>query len=337
MERNRTFDVLKGIAIVLVIIGHLPGLPHFLHNFIYSFHMPLFFFVSGWFYKEKSGLAYIKADSRRLLLPYYITVFLFLLWWFVRACFRHDYRLFLNTVIVYLYGSEILADDGCSQYVPFTGDNSIPIGPIWFILSMFCCRQLYNVIRMRNIVLKLILVLMLSYIAYIIANYFYQLPFGILPGICGMTFYAIGYYVKNYGDLINKYKYFLMIFGFVIFVYCNLYSSLSMVVCHYEKYPLDIIAGCFGTWFLYVFSKLICNKFSKTRKVFSWLGINSMAILFFHFFEHQSGLWEDFLHIPNVWYVLLPVKLLFVFSLLFIGSKIKFVRNIYNIKEYRII
>ena len=336
MERNRTFDVLKGIAIVLVIIGHLPGLPHILHNFIYSFHMPLFFLVSGWFYKEKSGWAYIKADSRRLLLPYYITVFLFLLWWFVRACFRHDYRSFLNTVIVYLYGSEILADDGCSQYVPFTGDNSIPIGPIWFILSMFCCRQLYNVIRMKNMVLKLILVLMLSYIAYIIANYFYQLPFGILPGICGMTFYAFGHYRKHNGNRLEKrYNVLLIFVGLLVFVYCNIYSSLNMVVCHYGFYPLDVITGCFGTWMVYFFSKRIVSLSSRCTKILSWFGINSMVVLFFHFLEHQSGVWEDFLHIPSKWYFLFPVKMSFVVLLLLICDKIKFVRNLYNIKNYR--
>lgn len=337
MKRDETFDVLKGLGILLVIIGHLPGLHHNIHNFIYSFHMPLFFIVSGYFYREKNRLSYIKTDCQRLLLPYYVTVVLFFLWWLIRAVFRNDYRFFLDTIIVYLYGSGILADDGHGQYVPFTGDDYVLIGPIWFILSIFWCRQIYNSIRINRNSLKLGCVLILSYIAYLLANNSCHLPFGILSGICGMTFYAIGCYVKNYGGFIDKYKYFLMTFGFVIFVYCNLYSSLSMVVCHYEKYPLDIIAGCFGTWFLYVISKLICNKFSKVRNVFSWLGINSMAILFFHFFEHQSGLWEDFLHIPNVWYVLLPVKLLFVFALLLIGSKIKFVRNIYNIKEYRII
>jgi len=40
-------DAAKGIGILLVVLGHSPGLPLFGVVLIYSFHMPLFFFISG--------------------------------------------------------------------------------------------------------------------------------------------------------------------------------------------------------------------------------------------------------------------------------------------------
>ena len=51
MERNHSIDVAKGFLILLVILGHVvQGVleDHFLRYFIYSFHMALFFFVSGY-------------------------------------------------------------------------------------------------------------------------------------------------------------------------------------------------------------------------------------------------------------------------------------------------
>jgi fucose 4-O-acetylase-like acetyltransferase len=51
-------DIVKGIGIILVMIGHsgmfLPIKDlNFLNVFIYSFHMPLFFIAGGFFLKDK--------------------------------------------------------------------------------------------------------------------------------------------------------------------------------------------------------------------------------------------------------------------------------------------
>lgn len=55
MKRIRLWDIAKGVAIILVILGHATelsdkGTDHFLHSFIYSFHMPLFMIISGYFF-----------------------------------------------------------------------------------------------------------------------------------------------------------------------------------------------------------------------------------------------------------------------------------------------
>lgn len=77
-KRDMAMDWLKGIAIVLVVVGHnLYGIKSMtgFYNIIYSFHMPLFFFVSG--YLEEKGKG--KRNSKKLiarravnlLLPYF--------------------------------------------------------------------------------------------------------------------------------------------------------------------------------------------------------------------------------------------------------------------------
>ena len=50
-KRIDFIDVAKGIAIFLVVYGHTYDGRN-LHLFIYSFHMPLFFFISGLLFKE---------------------------------------------------------------------------------------------------------------------------------------------------------------------------------------------------------------------------------------------------------------------------------------------
>lgn len=55
VDSNRivSFDILKGGGILLVILGHIQ-IPYMLKTVIYSFHMPLFFFVSGCFFRPIS-------------------------------------------------------------------------------------------------------------------------------------------------------------------------------------------------------------------------------------------------------------------------------------------
>lgn len=48
VKRNKTIDVARGIAILLVILGHsFYTLDEPLNKVILAFHMPLFFFISG--------------------------------------------------------------------------------------------------------------------------------------------------------------------------------------------------------------------------------------------------------------------------------------------------
>lgn len=78
-------DVAKGVAILLVVIGHIVqhnlvgDSAHSIFNFIYGFHMPLFFFLSGYVASlsrdnlcSSSALSFIKKKSISLLLPFLI-------------------------------------------------------------------------------------------------------------------------------------------------------------------------------------------------------------------------------------------------------------------------
>lgn len=55
--RDITFDIAKGIGIVLVVIGHYipdnaPSWYIGFVSFVYHFHMPLFFMIAGFFYER---------------------------------------------------------------------------------------------------------------------------------------------------------------------------------------------------------------------------------------------------------------------------------------------
>ena len=54
MARDSSIDIAKGVGIILVVFGHDTLCPSIIRNVIFSFHMPLFFILSGYFYKDKN-------------------------------------------------------------------------------------------------------------------------------------------------------------------------------------------------------------------------------------------------------------------------------------------
>lgn len=54
-ERDHSIDILKGIGILLVIMGHCDIFGR-ISGLIYSFHMPLFIILSGYFFSYKDDI-----------------------------------------------------------------------------------------------------------------------------------------------------------------------------------------------------------------------------------------------------------------------------------------
>lgn len=76
-ERVGYIDVAKGVGIILVILGHSMYGNVFLKNVIYSFHMPFFFMLSGYFLNfERSIKSSVQKSFRMLLIPYFAVCFI---------------------------------------------------------------------------------------------------------------------------------------------------------------------------------------------------------------------------------------------------------------------
>ena len=72
-ERDKTIDIARGIGITLMVIGHT-YCPQVLCDFIYLFHMPLFFFLSGYLslklFEINLNYTVLKHKLKKLYLPY---------------------------------------------------------------------------------------------------------------------------------------------------------------------------------------------------------------------------------------------------------------------------
>ena len=76
-KRNMSIDFIKGIAIFTVVLGHCWLLDKEIFNFIYAFHMPLFFCISGYLFStRKQYKDFLVGKFKNLIMPY-IVFFIF--------------------------------------------------------------------------------------------------------------------------------------------------------------------------------------------------------------------------------------------------------------------
>ena len=116
-QYNMTFCILSALTIIMVVAGHCGY--HILtvgELFpYYSFHVPLFMFISGYFYKdaeEEHPLEYVKKKVRRLIVPYLIWNLVYgLIAWVMRAAgFAMGEGVSLRTLFIepFLHGYQFI-------------------------------------------------------------------------------------------------------------------------------------------------------------------------------------------------------------------------------------
>lgn len=77
-KRENWVDQARGFAMFLVVYGH--NFP-VTEKYIYSFHMPLFLIISGFFFPEKPAYTFLQKKFRTIIVPYFFwAIFLFVFW-----------------------------------------------------------------------------------------------------------------------------------------------------------------------------------------------------------------------------------------------------------------
>ncbi|HTH94023.1 MAG TPA: acyltransferase family protein [Rhodocyclaceae bacterium] len=108
-QRNAVADIARGLGIVLIVFGHnriVQNDPGELYRVIFSFHLPLFFFLSGVFLSpEKDPATILKQRADSLLKPYFVVLLLLGAAYMIQTyAFSIDYAF----GIFYAVGSSVL-------------------------------------------------------------------------------------------------------------------------------------------------------------------------------------------------------------------------------------
>ena len=137
--RLHWIDALKGIGIILVVFAH-HSLPVAIDTYIFSFHMPLFFFISGFLFDfgkyAGSAAGFVKGRFRSLIVPYFsFAVFTCLFYFLLDAGFQPGVINieFFETSALYGIYSIVYALGPLVSYNP----------PLWFLSCLFVTELLF--------------------------------------------------------------------------------------------------------------------------------------------------------------------------------------------------
>lgn len=277
-DRDITFDVLKGIAIILVIIGHCEFGPF--RAFIYSFHMPLFFFVAGYFLKKRPLRQEIYLSTKRHIIPYIFTAF-----WLCVATTCIDPSRLQSITIACLLGFR-------SQYVPSW--LNAHVGLLWFILALFWAKIITTALiqRIKSDIWLSIIFFVLALLGMFLNKYTF-VPFCIPQGLCAAGFIFAGHLIKKYKAFeTGLLKKFLPLLA-IIWVYNWGTESMDMYICFFGNgYIFDLIGalGAFTT--LHTIVQQCYNNSSFLWRSIHFWGRISLILYCVHTVEHSASIWK---------------------------------------------
>lgn len=234
-KRIDYFDIAKGIGIILMIVGHMGwnAKSIYIDNFIYAFHMPMFFIISGFFFKPKSNKECLKKILKKLITPYIVTCIIIIVYKVFEEIFYGNYNNIYN--VIKQWGIASILGSGKRQIFNFT----TTIGAIWFLLAISFSTYFLN--KVYNKKYSYIYVLLIFYIGYKTSQ-FVWLPFSIQSGMTGLLFMYIGCLMKKY-DIFNK-KIDVLFWLFIIgtFSFCCIFcGKLYLVENVFNDGIIDIV------------------------------------------------------------------------------------------------
>ncbi|MCQ2976512.1 MAG: acyltransferase family protein [archaeon] len=265
--RVNKYDNLKGLGILLIVFGHclygLPGIAATIRQGIYIFHLPLFFFVAGYFSRIRPDI--IEKSTKRLLIPYIVLSIIS----------------FLFCIPAYTTGTLFFN----------------PYGGLWFLLSLYSMKLLLPILNKLKhpVIITFIIALLVGFIKINGEILFTTRTFSFLP-IFMLGFKFNQYKPKFEEKLANlKLKNLITNTKFLIIILFVLFGA-SMVIGNYitqelvemaHAYDVSNILTSFEMRFLIIIigilTTLVLNELMTNNETFlTKFGRNSLAVYLLH-------------------------------------------------------
>ena len=258
-QRFDEIDIAKGIGILFVVFGHAlkqievdSQVIQDMLLIIHSFHMPLFFALSGFVsvkifrLKSKDKPDHIKDRAIRLLTPYFVMSILYL-----------PLKMVMSSFALRPY-------DLHSAWRILIGES--PDTTMWFLYILFWCHLIaLLILTKKNLTWVLIIAFLVS-----LAAHLFAWPFKI-PAY--FVFFVFGIFVReHYEGFRALFKWHWALIAFVAFAGTQVASILTG---HNLSFPVAPFTGTFLVWYI---ASLIAGRDGLAKKTWTLLGSMSMDI-----------------------------------------------------------
>lgn len=304
VERLDWLDILKFLVMWLVVVGHASSIktPESYRFYLYSFHMPLFFMISGGaFYlqnrkRDFNFIELVKNKTKGLVGPYFMLSIMALPIWYLNFKILKDSSTSIKEIVFGIFYS--------NEDVVSSSTNAA-----WFILALFLTNIVFFWLlkwcRNNNQLVLLYAAVLCSFgYAMSIENIKFIPPWHIDTVPVAVLFFTIGYiliqYKENLFDFLGS-KLRQVIFVIILFpiAFCcaRFNDKISMSANNYGSFLLFM-----GAVFGFSGICLIIARNLPNLKIFKFIGRNTIVILAFHspilrFLMHFSEItayWKEY-------------------------------------------
>lgn len=276
-KRIEFIDLIKGICIILVVMAHIGGSFEQMdnHHIIASFRMPLYFFISGIFFKSYEGfVGFFIRKINKLMIPFtffYIGAFMakYIIWKVTPGAFQ-------------------MPVEWSDLFVVFSRHDLIDFNPpIWFLIALFNCNILFYCIhslRKKHLPLMFILSVLIGATGFVLGKEHIELPLYIDVAMTALPFYVSGFWIRRYNFFLQPHRFDKLIPCYII---------LALIIMYYTASPLGMrtnnffdanIFGFYISAFAGIFVMMLIGKQFKKAPVISYLGRYSVVTLGIHSF-----------------------------------------------------
>lgn len=283
-ERNELLDLLKGFAILLVVLGHAVqyNLPktfdsHPLFRVIYSFHMPLFMFISGYVscISFKGSTRQLLSRLRTLILPFWSWFFFsYFFYWAIHYNQQHQLPDFSYKFLALIRN---------------------PGRGLWFLWVLFF-NYLFLFLTLKITKKHVVIVLFVVYIIINLINIYIRPVGGMVLIGWHLLFFLSGYALKQYS--IDDTKFFrrlsyLSLLLFPILVYswsssCTVQLSMlfkeNVNIKEIASYIYGVIVPFTGIYMSFAIMGFVIKLPGFFKRVFLFTGKISLEIYATHFY-----------------------------------------------------
>lgn len=272
-ERIDWIDNAKAIGIFLVVFGHCSN-PYLLKNFIFSFHMPLFFFLSGVTFSTAGQIKpFTLKKTKSILIPYLtFGIITYFFWLTIGRHFGTDASLNIEWWIPLL---GMLYSNGINNWL-------VHNTPLWFLPCLFLSEiflfLLSNKLKSKRLIITLLSISVIGFLFSLTSVPRLPWSFNILPQ--SLFLLSIGYFLRNKFNFNSKVVRdfgITSVLGIVVFVLSVYNGPVDMNENHYGNYFLFLASAICGIGMIVLISKMI-----KSNNLIGFIGKNTLVIFTLH-------------------------------------------------------
>lgn len=278
-DRVKWIDMARGFAMLLIIVGHCAGISETVKHIIFSFHVPLFFILSGYVYRHKEKS--ILKDFKQLIVPYIISIFIIIIInIYANRSISWDYIIQTLKSAIYAYGSDY-------------GEIKL-IGGLWFLPTIFVARRFMNLafsIDMKEHY-RAVVFLFFTFLGVQISRYVW-VPLNIDVALIASGFMYVGYLLKIFRININLD---ILLGCFLIWIGAVKTGVLEMSTRVYDPWPV-IFCGSVAASICVIYLCEKLERFKILQWTLSFVGMHTILLLCIHDLDWRLpfGLWWGFL------------------------------------------